>query len=50
MTEYSFILRYRLSAEDRDADALVERLGEAGCTDALVGVGLVGPPCARLHA
>ena len=42
MTEYSFVLRYRLSAEDRDAEALVERLGEAGCTDALVGVGLVG--------
>ena len=42
MTEYSFILKYRLSDEDRDADALVERLGEAGCTDALVGVGIAG--------
>lgn len=42
MTEYSFILKYRLSDQDCDADALVERLGEAGCTDALVGVGVAG--------
>lgn len=42
MTEYSFTLKYRLSDEDRDADALVERLGEADCTDALVGVGIAG--------
>ena len=42
MMEYNFTLKYRLSDEDRDADALVERLGEAGCTDALVGIGIVG--------
>jgi hypothetical protein len=42
MKEYSFTLKYRLGAEDRDVDAVVERLGEAGCTDALVGVGIVG--------
>ena len=42
MTEYSFVLKYRLSEGDRDPDALVERLGEAGCTDALVGVGVAG--------
>ena len=42
MLEYTFTLKYRLSDEDRDADALVERLGEAGCTDALVGIGVVG--------
>ncbi|MBX9934657.1 DNA-binding protein [Methylorubrum populi] len=42
MTEYRFTLKYRLSSEDRDAEALVERLGEAGCTDALVGVGIAG--------
>lgn len=42
MTEYSFILKYRLSDQDRDADVLVERLGEVGCTDALVGIGVAG--------
>lgn len=42
MTEYSFTLTYRLADEDRDLDALVERLGEAGCTDALVGIGTTG--------
>ncbi len=42
MTEYNFVLKYRLSDDDKDADALVERLGEAGCTDALVGIGIVG--------
>jgi hypothetical protein len=42
MTEYSFILKYRLWDQDRDADALVERLGEAGCTDALVGIEIAG--------
>jgi predicted DNA-binding transcriptional regulator AlpA len=42
MIEYTFTLKYRLSDDDRDADELVERLGEAGCTDALVGVGIAG--------
>lgn len=40
--EYTFTLKYQLADEDRDADALVERLGEAGCDDALVGVGQPG--------
>jgi len=40
--EYTFILKYRLADDDRDADALVERLGEAGCDDALVGIGQPG--------
>lgn len=40
--EYTFTLKYRLVAQDRDPDALVERLGEAGCDDALVGVGQPG--------
>jgi predicted DNA-binding transcriptional regulator AlpA len=39
---YEFTLIYRLSAEDSDFDSLVERLAEAGCTDALVGTGLPG--------
>ena len=40
--EYTFTLKYQLADEDRDADALVERLGEAGCDDALVGIGQAG--------
>lgn len=40
--EYTFILKYRLIADDRDMDALVDHLGEAGCNDALVGIGLSG--------
>ena len=40
--EYTFTLKYRLSAEDRDQVQLVERLGEAGCDDALVGTGQPG--------
>ncbi len=40
--EYTFTLKYQLTAHDSDADALVERLGEAGCDDALVGTGQPG--------
>ena len=40
--EYTFLLKYQLSEADNDPDALVERLGEAGCDDALVGVGQPG--------
>ena len=40
--EYNFTLRYQLADDDRDPDALVERLGEAGCDDALVGIGQPG--------
>jgi len=42
MKEYNFTLKYRLAADDADHDAIVERLGEAGCTDVLVGVGIAG--------
>jgi predicted DNA-binding transcriptional regulator AlpA len=42
MKEYNFTLKYRLAADDADHDDIVERLGEAGCTDALVGVGIAG--------
>ncbi|UEQ05033.1 DNA-binding protein [Halomonas profundus] len=38
--EYVFTLKYQLA--DSDLDALVERLGAAGCDDALVGVGQPG--------
>ncbi len=40
--EYTFSLKYQLTDDDRDLDALVERLGEAGCDDALVGIGQPG--------
>lgn len=40
--EYTFTLKYQLADDERDADALVERLGEAGCDDALVGIGQPG--------
>ncbi len=40
--EYIFTLKYQLSAHDCDQHAHVERLGEAGCDDALVGIGQPG--------
>lgn len=40
--EYTFTLKYQLADDDRDPDALVERLGEVGCDDALVGIGQPG--------
>ncbi|KVL16471.1 MULTISPECIES: helix-turn-helix transcriptional regulator [Burkholderia] len=40
--EYTFTLKYQLADDDRDSDALVERLGEAGCDDALIGIGQPG--------
>lgn len=39
--EYEFTLKYQLS-DDQDLDALVERLGAAGCDDAVVGIGQPG--------
>jgi predicted DNA-binding transcriptional regulator AlpA len=38
--EYTFTLKYQLAADDCDLVAIVERLGAAGCDDALVGTGL----------
>ena len=40
--EYTFTLKYQLADDEGDTDALVERLGEAGCDDALVGIGQPG--------
>ena len=40
--EYTFTLKYQLGDDAGDVDALLERLGEAGCTDALVGIGQPG--------
>ena len=40
--EYDFTLRFAVSEEDSDLGALVERLAEAGCDDATVGIGRPG--------
>ena len=40
--EYTFTLKYQLSDNARDLEALVDRLCEAGCDDALVGIGQPG--------
>ena len=40
--EYTFTLKYRLSEADCKHDDIVERLGAAGCDDALIGVGQPG--------
>ena len=40
--KHEFTLIFELPSEADDSDALIESLGEAGCTDALVGVGGVG--------
>lgn len=40
--EYLFTLKYQLADQDNDRRDIVERLGAAGCDDALVGVGLPG--------
>ncbi len=40
--EYTFTLKYQLSADDCNLDEIVERLGAAGCDDALIGIGRPG--------
>lgn len=40
--EYAFTLKYQLSEADGDQAEAVERLGAAGCDDALIGTGLPG--------
>ncbi len=42
MMEYDFKLKLKLPADSPSADELVERLGEAGCDDALIGIGQPG--------
>lgn len=39
---FTFTLNYELTSDESDMDALVERLAEEGCDDALVGVGQTG--------
>lgn len=40
--EYTFTLKYQLAKQDCNLDELIERLGAAGCDDALVGTGQKG--------
>ncbi len=40
--EFEFTLTLTLAADDFEVDDFVERLGAAGCTDALVGIGQAG--------
>lgn len=40
--EYIFTFKYQLTLADQDLQAVVERLGEAGCDDAVVGIGQPG--------
>ena len=40
--EFEFKLTYKLPDNQADADQLMMRLGEEGCTDALVGLGVAG--------
>lgn len=40
--EFTFTLKYQLADDDYDSHALIERLGEAGCNDAVVGIGQPG--------
>ncbi len=40
--EYEFTLKFMLAAEAAAVDELVERLGAAGCDDALIGIGQPG--------
>ena len=40
--EYDFVLRFKLAEDSADAKDLVERSSEAGCDDAVVGIGQPG--------
>jgi hypothetical protein len=39
---FTFTLNYELTSDESNMDALVDRLAEEGCDDALVGVGQPG--------
>src|SRR3990170_2998771 len=40
--EYDFVLKFKLAEGSADSDDLIEKLGEAGCDDAVVGIGQPG--------
>jgi hypothetical protein len=49
MASYDFSLRFKLPDADADPEQFLEALAEAGCDDAMVGVGQRGriAPCRR---
>ena len=42
MTEFEFTLKFGLTSAPLEPEAYIERLGEEGCNDALIGVGQSG--------
>jgi len=40
--EYTFTLKYQLSESTYDSDELIAKLAQAGCDDALIGLGIPG--------
>lgn len=40
--ECTFTLKYQLPSDDNDMDAIMNRLAEVGCDDALLGIGQPG--------
>ena len=42
MKTYEFELKFSLSNASQNPEFFIERLAEAGCTDALVGIGQAG--------
>lgn len=42
MREYEFGLRFSLTQDETHSDELIERLGDGGCDDALIGIGHAG--------
>ncbi len=42
MSEYEFVLAFAVPQRAEDLDDLVERLGDSGCDDAVVGIGKRG--------
>ena len=40
--DYEFTLKYQLASDDAAVEEVVERLGAAGCDDALIGIGQPG--------
>ena len=42
MQEYEFTLKFSLGDEASDPESYIERLAEAGCDDALIGIGQQG--------
>jgi len=40
--EYKFNLKFKLTESNLDDESIMDRMGTAGCTDALVGLGTPG--------